>query len=115
MHEYSIVQSLMDRAESEAAARGATVVRALTVRIGELSGVEPVLLQTAFETFVEKTICEGAALKIIRVPVTWACPRCEEPIAPGTFLQCPKCAVPATLRGGDEIILERIEMEVPDV
>ncbi|MGK2860121.1 MAG: hydrogenase maturation nickel metallochaperone HypA [Thermoanaerobaculia bacterium] len=109
------MQSLMDRVESEAAARGALSVRALTVRIGELSGVEPELLKTAFETFVEKTICERAELRIIRVPVTWACPRCERPIAQGTFLQCPDCAVPATLRGGDEIILERIEMEVPDV
>lgn len=115
MHEYSIVQSLMDRVESEAAARGATVVRALTVRIGELSGVEPVLLKTAFDTFVEKTIMEGAELHIVRVPASWACPRCETPIEQGAFLQCPKCAVPATLRGGDEIILERIEMEVPDV
>ncbi len=105
----------MERVEAETAARGAHAVRALTLRIGELSGVEPVLLQTAFETFAEKTICEGARLTIIRVPIVWACPRCEQAIAPGTFLQCPQCAVPATLRGGDEIILERIEMEVPDV
>jgi hydrogenase nickel incorporation protein HypA/HybF len=85
------------------------------LRIGELSGVEPVLLQTAFETFVEKTICEGAALNITRIHASWACPRCERPIAQGAFLQCPDCSVPATLRSGDEIILERIEMEVPDV
>ncbi len=115
MHEYSIVQSLVNRVEAEAAARGATAVRALTVRIGELSGVEPVLLKTAFDTFVECSICAGAALTIIRVPVDWVCPRCERPIEQGAFLQCPECAVPATLRGGDEIILERIEMEVPDV
>jgi hydrogenase nickel incorporation protein HypA/HybF len=115
MHEYSIVQSLMTRIEAEAAARGATVVRALTLRIGELSGVEPVLLQTAFETFSEKSICEGAELSIVRVPVSWACPKCERAIEQGAFLQCPVCSVPATLRSGDEIILERIEMEVPDV
>jgi hydrogenase nickel incorporation protein HypA/HybF len=115
MHEYSIVQSLLNRVEAEAAARRATAVRALTVRIGELSGVEPVLLKTAFDTFVEKTICEGAELSIVRVPVSWACPKCERPIEQGAFLQCPECAVPATLRSGDEIILERIEMEVPDV
>ncbi|MBI2213034.1 MAG: hydrogenase maturation nickel metallochaperone HypA [Acidobacteria bacterium] len=115
MHEYSIVQSLMNRVEAEAAERRATAVKALTLRIGELSGVEPVLLTTAFETFVEKTICEGATLSIIRVPVSWACPRCERSIVQGAFLQCPECSVPATLRSGDEIILERIEMEVPDV
>jgi hydrogenase nickel incorporation protein HypA/HybF len=115
MHEYSIVQSLMTRVEAEAAARGAIAVRALTVRIGELSGVEPVLLKTAFDTFVEATICEGAELSIVRVPVGWACPKCERIIVQGAFLQCPECSVPATLRSGDEIILERIEMEVPDV
>jgi Zn finger protein HypA/HybF involved in hydrogenase expression len=29
------------------------------------------------------------------------------------MLQCPRCGVPARLAQGDEIVLDRIEMEVP--
>ena len=37
---------------------------------------------------------------------------CGTAIAPGFPLSCPDCALPARLRQGDEIVLERIEMEV---
>jgi hydrogenase nickel incorporation protein HypA/HybF len=113
MHEYSIVQSLLERVEAEARERGATSVQRLHVRIGEISGVEVELLAAAFELFRERTLCAGAALEIEPVAVQWACPRCKRAIAPGNVLQCPGCAQPARLSAGDEIILQRIEMEVP--
>ena len=113
MHEYSIVESLLARVDAEARARGATAVHRLSVRIGELSGVEIGLLATAYETFRARTICEGAELSIEAVPAAWACPDCGEAIARGVALRCPRCGVPATLTGGDEILLDRIEMEVP--
>ena len=55
MHEYSIVQALLERVAAEARARRATSVHRLTIRIGELSGVEPELLATAYATFRERT------------------------------------------------------------
>ena len=61
MHEYSIVQSLLDRVESEAAAHGATAVHRLWLKIGEMSGVETSLLRSAYETFTERSICARAA------------------------------------------------------
>ncbi len=115
MHEYSIVQALLERAEAEAVARGAHRVVRLHVSIGEASGVDPGLLATAYETFRERSPCAGAALEIRRVPVAWACRRCGEPIAPRAALRCAACASPARLVQGDEIFLDRIEMEVRDV
>lgn len=112
MHEYSIVQALLNRVEAECASRGASAVHRLSVRIGELSGIEPDLLATAWETFREDSICRGAPLEIRRVPAQWACPTCGTPIAKGMRLQCSVCEVPAKLAGGDEIVLEQIEMEV---
>ena len=112
MHEYSIVQALIERVQAEAAANDALSVQRLSVRIGELAGVEPRLLATAFETFREGTICRAAELAIHYVPAHWACPRCARAIAHGAPLQCPECRVPARLEGGGEIILDRIEMEV---
>jgi hydrogenase nickel incorporation protein HypA/HybF len=114
MHEYSLVQSLVGRVEAEAAKRGAVAIHRLTVRIGELSGVDPELFQTAYDTFREGTICAAAPLTLERVAATWSCPRCGARIARGAALRCPTCDVPARLdEGGDALMLNGIEMEVP--
>jgi hydrogenase nickel insertion protein HypA len=115
MHEYAIVQALLDRVEAEARARGAASVHRLHVRIGEASGVEIDLLRTAYRVFRERTLCEKADMMIIPVPVRWECPRCGAPIPPGSILKCPECSEAAKLSQGDEIILDRIEMEVASV
>jgi len=113
MHEYSLVQSLVERVEAEARRRRALAVHKLTVRIGELSGVDPELFQTAYDTFREGTICAAAPLVLERVAATWSCPRCGGRIARGAALRCPTCDVPARLDdGGDALMLNGIEMEV---
>jgi hydrogenase nickel incorporation protein HypA/HybF len=113
MHEYSIVQALVERVAAEARARGATAVHRLSIRIGELSGVEPELLTTAYDTFRERTICNGADLDLQVVAARWECPSCRRAIGRGDVLTCPACGLPARLAEGDEIMLDRIEMEVP--
>ena len=115
MHEYSIVAALVERVREEADKVGASRVKRLHVRIGDSSGVDVPLLATAFETFRERTICESAELLIDAVETRWSCPTCGALIAPGAKLRCSTCDVPARLSQGAEIILSRIEMEVPDV
>ena len=114
MHEYSIVAALIDRVETEARARHARVHR-VHVCIGELAGVEVELLATAFDTFRAQTICADADLTIRKAQARWTCPRCARTLEAGARLSCPDCSVPARLTEGGEIVLERIEMEVPDV
>ncbi len=111
MHEYSIVQALLSQVEAEAARHGADRVYSIELRIGELSGVEVDLLRTAFETVRSRSICAEAELGIEIVPATWSCPTCRELFAAGARLQCPDCGKPARLTSGDEIMLQRIEME----
>ena len=60
MHEYSIVQSLLESCEEHAKSNDAKKVTKVVVKIGVLSGVEPELLQTAFDTFKEQTVCNDA-------------------------------------------------------
>jgi hydrogenase nickel incorporation protein HypA/HybF len=115
VHEYSIVASLIDRVQHEATVHGGSRVYRLYVKIGELSGVEVDLLKTAFDTFRERTICAGAELAIDTVAPAWACPSCDRSLAAGAILRCDDCGRPARMVRGDEIILERIEMEAPDV
>jgi hydrogenase nickel incorporation protein HypA/HybF len=113
VHEYSIVQALVERVEAEARARGATGVHRLSIRIGELSGVEPKLLTTAYDMFRERTICEHAELDVQLIPARWECPVCSAPLRRGEILECRTCEMPARLAEGDEIMLDRIELEVP--
>ena len=115
MHEYSIIGSLVDRVEREVESHPGATVRRLRVRIGELAGVEIDLLRTAYDTFRPRTVCERAELSIEAVPAEWRCSRCDMMLQPGGVLRCPDCGTPARLTAGDDIVLERIEMEVPDV
>lgn len=112
MHEYSIVSALMDRIALEAGQRGATRVRAVKVRIGEIAGLEVGLFRTAYQLVSERTICAGASLDVEVVPVRWACPQCEAPPAPGARLICPLCGGAVRLVSGDEIMLDQLELEV---
>ncbi len=114
MHEYSLVESLVARVEQEARARGALAVHRLSVRVGELSGVDPELFRTAYETFREGTICARADLTLRPVAASWSCPACRAPIPKGAPLRCARCREPARLDdGGDALTLDGIEMEVP--
>lgn len=113
MHEYSIVSAMMARVEHEAALHQATRVRAVKVRIGERAGVEIGLLRTAYDIVRPGSLCADAPLEIEVVPVRWACQRCAAAPAPGARLQCPCCGAPVRLISGDEILLERLELEVP--
>ena len=111
MHEYSIVQALLDRVAAEARAHGALAVHRIRVQIGEASGVESDLLETAFELARTGTLCEAAELEIVLVPAKWECANCGAEIAAGEILRCLLCERPAQLVQGDEIVLERLEME----
>lgn len=112
MHEYSIARALLERVKAEADARGATAVRSVAVRIGELSGVDADLLATAYRTLTEGTVCERSALGVTTVQVRWVCRSCGGTIGAGGPLRCEACDGAAVLAQGDEILLERIEMDV---
>lgn len=112
MHEYSIVQALVERVGAEARARRAVAVHRLSIRVGELSGVDVELLTTAYATFRERTMCEGAPLDVQTIAARWECPGCSRAIPRGERLTCPACALPARLAEGDEIMLDQIELEV---
>ena len=111
MHEYSIVQSLVDSVAAAVQDRDATVQR-IDVAIGEIAGVDCALLTTAFEVFRDGTLCERATLTIDRIPARWECSRCGGEVAQGGFLRCALCNTPARLAAGHEIVLQRIELEV---
>lgn len=115
LHEYSIIQALLAQVTAEAQSRGATSVQCIEVSIGELAGVEIGLLKTAFEQFRERTICAATELVLNSVAAAWACPQCGRERDRQNYLRCNDCERPFDLVRGDEIVLDRIAMEVPNV
>ena len=111
MHEYSVIQSLVDSVEAQVAQHPGATVKRLRVSIGELSGVDTTLLASAYEVFRGGTICEQALLEIVPVRARWTCKSCDREIAKGEVLRCLLCDAEAKLAGGDEIILEQVEIE----
>ncbi|MDH5491397.1 MAG: hydrogenase maturation nickel metallochaperone HypA [Myxococcales bacterium] len=112
MHEYSIVGALIAEVEAEARRRGASRVHRVQVRLGERSGVEIELLREAYALFREGSICATAPLEIEPIPARWGCPECGLLLREGAPLRCAPCARPATMLQGDEILLQRLHLEV---
>lgn len=112
MHEYSVASSLLGLVEEQVRLRGASRVLAVHLRVGEQSGVEVPLLRSAWELVRDGTPCARAPLRVRAVPLRWACPRCERTVDADEVLRCAGCGSPARLASGDELLLDRIEMEV---
>jgi hydrogenase nickel incorporation protein HypA/HybF len=113
MHEYSIVQSLLDQCEENARANNATKVTRVVVKIGVMSGVEPDLLQTAFDTFKEGTMCEDCEYIQNIQPVTIKCHKCETiSTLEKTEYCCPKCeSIELDVIDGEDLLLMQLELE----
>lgn len=113
MHEYSIVQSLLDSCEENAIKSSAQKVTKVVVKIGVMSGVEPELLKTAFDTFKEKTLCEEAEFIINIQPVVIKCNKClSESILKSIEYCCPKCKeTDIDILDGEEMYLMQLELE----
>ena len=113
MHEYSIVQALLNQCEEHAKKHGATKITKVVTKIGVLSGVEPDLLQTAFDTFKEGTICDGAEFVMNLQPIVIYCRDCrQEATLDELKLACPECkSLNTNMVDGEDMYLMTLEME----
>jgi hydrogenase nickel incorporation protein HypA/HybF len=112
MHEYSIVQAMFDQIESVARANRAVAVRRVRIRVGRAAGVEIELLQRAYDVARTRTLCAEAPLDVEEAAVRWVCPVGHGDVAENALLRCATCGRAAHLEGGDEIVLERVDLEV---
>lgn len=113
MHEYSIVQALLNQCEDIAKENKAKRVMKVVSKIGVMSGVEIHLLQTAFDTFKEGTICDGAEFIINHQKIKLHCNACEAEfeIDEMTY-KCVECeSLNVKVIDGEDMYLMSLEME----
>lgn len=112
MHEYSIVQALLTQCEELAKENDAQSVQKIVVKIGQMSGVEPYLLETAFNTFKEKTICERAEFVMNVQPLVIECNGCKTiTVLDEIYYKCPQCdSLDVRVIDGEDMFLMSLEM-----
>jgi hydrogenase nickel incorporation protein HypA/HybF len=113
MHETALMAQLLRRVEQEARAAGAARVKAVRLRVGELSGVEPRLLESAFDWLAPGTVADGARLEIEPVPLEASCEACGRRFRVEQFhFRCPACGGDRTRAvAGEELVLEGLSVE----
>jgi hydrogenase nickel incorporation protein HypA/HybF len=113
MHELSICQGLIRQVQQVAADNNARSVELIRLRIGGLSGVEPPLLERAFEIARAGTLASEAELEIENGPVVVKCRDCGASSAVAVnCLLCRQCGDwRVTVTEGEELLLLSVEIE----
>jgi hydrogenase nickel insertion protein HypA len=113
MHEYSVVQALLEQIEGVAQENEASKVTKIVVKIGVMSGIEAYLLEIAFNTFKEKTICDGAEFIMNIQPLTIRCNSCkQESELEKIHYCCQGCgSTDVEVIDGEDMFLMSLEME----
>jgi hydrogenase nickel incorporation protein HypA/HybF len=115
MHEFSVVQSLLSTIYRYASQERAKEVTKVVLQFGPLSGIEPHLFKIAFDTFKEGSIAEKADLVLKEGSLQLKCRECDAVTElMRVQFRCEKCSsLRVEVLNGEELILERLEMECP--
>jgi len=108
MHELSIAMEIHRSGREELVRRGGGRLLEVRVAIGELSAVEPDLLEFAWQAVIAGGPDADARLLVDWHPVRQHCADCGDVAErqPGSWLRlCPICSAPLQLEGGRELDL----------
>jgi hydrogenase nickel incorporation protein HypA/HybF len=115
MHELSIAEHLIEAAESAARRAGACAVQRVSLRLGELSGVDESALRFAVAVVAQGTLLDGAALDVVAVAPAMRCAACGGEID-GLRETCGICGSSRVIVvRGRELELASMEIDVHDV
>jgi hydrogenase nickel incorporation protein HypA/HybF len=117
MHELSLCEDIINQLTALTGRHGANAVARVSVRIGALGGVEPMLLEHAFRSACIDTVAEQAEFLTEWVVARVRCRACgTEAETAQNDLRCPACGSHDTqLTHGDELTLASVELLVPEL
>lgn len=113
MHELSIALSILDCLQEEVDQRGCGTVEAVHIRVGDLSGVVPEALESAYQMAAVETPFVHSRLVIEKVPVVIYCGTCgrEQTSRPPAWFCCPECnTASAEIVSGRELEISALEL-----
>ena len=117
MHELAVAQGLVMEAERVAAAHRAALVERIVVRVGALSGVEPELLERAFQIARAGTCARQSTLEFEGGDVEITCRSCGSHsvgVAPNRLI-CGTCGGwQVDVTAGEDLLLVRLELSELD-
>ncbi|NVB40868.1 hydrogenase maturation nickel metallochaperone HypA [Pseudenhygromyxa sp. WMMC2535] len=109
MHELSITRNIVATVAERA--RGRTIT-GVTLKIGELAGIELQALRFCFDVCAEGTCLEGATLNIESIPGRGRCVACDEQVALSAPIAICPCERRARLiiEAGEELLIHSMEV-----
>lgn len=109
MHERSLVAALLKQVADIQQQYGQAPVREIVVEVGPLSGVEPMLLQSAFQDLSPRDVL----LMIETTPLVARCLNCLQMLTMERFMsQCSLCqSTDLQIISGDEYRLLRVTLD----
>lgn len=118
MHEYSIVQGVLDAVIPAAEQAGARKVTCVRLRVGEMTEVVRESLDFMWELCCEERgpIAEGARLEVETVMPRSACLACGKEFEHDRFhLRCPACgSAEVLLLSGRELEIASMDVDIPE-
>jgi hydrogenase nickel incorporation protein HypA/HybF len=116
MHEVSLVRQLLNQVAAVAAEHGGAQVEEFLIEIGPLSGVEPLLVRSAYEQLTAGSADPPAKLLIDEVPLEGVCDCCNRPFVVDRFrFICPQCgSSQVRVVRGDECRLVSVTIHEPE-
>ena len=116
MHEESLIRSLLRQVEELARQHHAIAVEEIEVEVGPLSGVEPLLLQDAFERLTVEFSWPLVELSVVQVGLDVLCKSCrsESQLQDFHFI-CLECgSTSLQILRGDAFRLLNVRMQIDD-
>ena len=113
MHEFSIIEGLIDIVKETAAQHSLSKVTGIRLCIGMMRQVVPDALQFAFEIIGKGTVAEGAHISITDIPTMARCNDCgcEFPVHGYCFI-CGTCGSSNVIvTEGKELYIDSLEGE----
>lgn len=118
MHEYSIVEGVMDSVIPLAQSNGATRVSVIRLRIGEMTDIVPEALDFAWDVVCDERgdIVKDCKMEVETVAPHFVCMKCgNEYDADRLHPRCPVCGSGETLlTKGRELEIASFDIETPD-
>ena len=113
MHELSVAHSLLELIEEHSKANDASSVLSVKIQVGRLSGIEPELLESAFDVVKRDSVAHDAKLIMDVVDVRIRCNHCQkESVLEDFVFFCPECgATDVRVLEGEGMFLQSLEME----